>query len=269
MRDFGLDHLSLFDLTPAALIEIAAKVGCKSVGLFAEPVPFESAAQFDLRPGGQALREARAALDATGLVVQAVDPFLLVPDIDFGHIARNLEISAILGAVAANVVVLDSDTGRQADHLARLAEMARAHDLSVWLEPYPLSEIRTVSAALALAERIAGFDVGLTIDSLHVKRGGGSWEDIGALPQERIRYAQLSDGATVRLSEPAYEAVHERGVPGEGEFDLASLIEILPRAVPISIEAPSERLKARGLSPLGRAKALADALRRVLGPTGP
>src|SRR5579884_944396 len=112
MRNFGLDHLSLFDLTPVALIDVAAKTGCKSVGLFAEPVPFDGAAQFDMSPGGGSLREAVRALDATGLVVQAVDPFLLLADMDFGHIERNLEISAAVRAAAANVVVLDTDAAR-------------------------------------------------------------------------------------------------------------------------------------------------------------
>jgi sugar phosphate isomerase/epimerase len=266
MRDFGLDHLSLFDLTPVALIDVAAKIGCKTVGLFAEPVPFDGAAQFDMRPGGSALREAVAALDATGLVVQAVDPFLLLPNIDFDHIARNLEISAALRAVAANVVVLDADPARQRNNLARLAERAAAHGLSVLVEPYPLSEIRTLGAALALAEGLGSIEVGLTIDSLHVIRGGGSWRDVASLPQGRIQYVQLSDGPTERPEHPAYEAVYERGAPGEGDFDLAALVAILPADVPISIEAPSQRLKLRGLSPLERARALADGLRRLQAP---
>ncbi|HLG87283.1 MAG TPA: sugar phosphate isomerase/epimerase [Alphaproteobacteria bacterium] len=263
MRDFGLDHLSLFDLPPAAFIEVAAKIGCRTVGLFAEPVPFDGAAQFDMRPGGPALRDAVAALDATGLVVQAVDPFLLLPKINFDHIARNLEISAALRAVAANVVVLDDEPGRRSDHLARLTEMAKPFGVSVWLEAYPLSEIRTVGAALALAEHVASCEVGLTIDSLHVKRGGGNWDDVAALPQERIRYVQLSDGPAVRTAEPAYEAVYERGAPGDGEFDLGLLLAALPIDLPLSIEAPSQRLKAAGLSPLERARTLAEGLRRI------
>ena len=267
MRDFGLDHLSLFDLTPAELIDVAAEIGCKTVGLFAEPVPFDDAAQFDMRPGGRALRDAVAALDASGLVVQTVDPFLLLPEIEFGHIERNLEISATLRAVAANVVVLDADLARQTDNLARLAERTKAHGLSVWVEAYPLSEVRTLGAALALVERIGSTEIGLTIDSLHVKRGGGSWNDIASLPRGRVRYAQLSDGPTKRSEDPAYEAVYERGAPGQGDFDLAALIAILPPDVPVSIEAPSQRLKLLGLSPIERARALADGLRRLQAPS--
>lgn len=263
MHELSLDHLSFFDLTPAELVHLAAEIDYQWVGLFLEPVPFDGAARFDLSPGGTAFRDTQAALTATGLRVAALDPFLLLPEIDFTHIERNLEVGALLGARGANVVVLDPDPGRREDNLARLVQRAEAHELDLMIEAYTLSEIRTNAAALALADRVST-SIGLTVDSLHVRRAGDKWSDIAALPQSRIAYAQISDGPVQPPEDLAYEAVYERGIPGEGELDLAALIALIPESVPVSIEAPSQRLKAQGLSPPQRAERLAGGLRRLL-----
>src|SRR5262249_49353453 len=95
-RDLGLDHLSFFDLPPAELVRVAAGIGCRWVGLFLEPVPFEGAAVFDLSVGGPAFRETKAALAETDISVAALDPFLVLPEIDFDRIERSLEIGAAL-----------------------------------------------------------------------------------------------------------------------------------------------------------------------------
>jgi sugar phosphate isomerase/epimerase len=262
MRALGLDHLSLFDLTPAELVRVAADAGCRSVGLFLEPVPFDGAARFDMSPSGAAFRDTLSVLAATGLKVVALDPFLLLPETDFARLERNLEIGARLGARAANVVVLDSDPARREDNLARLFQRAEAHGLALWIEAYTLSEIRTNTAALALADCVSA-KIGLTVDSLHVRRAGDRWSDIATLPAARIAYVQISDGPAAPPDDLAYEAVYERGLPGDGELDLPALIALILEGVPISIEAPSQRLKAEGLTPLQRVQRLTTGSQRL------
>ena len=265
MRELSLDHLSLFDLAPAELVRVAGAAGFQWVGLFLDPLQVEGAdaARFDMSPGSADFRDTQAALAETGIKIAGLDPFLLLPETDAAHLERNLEIGALLGARAANIVVLDPDPARREDNLARLAECAAVHGLRLMIEAYTLSEIRTNRAALALADRVSAA-IGLNVDSLHVKRAGDDWDDIAALPQDRIAYVQMCDGPAAVPADLAYEAVFERGVPGEGELNLAGLMAIIPDGLPVSAEAPSQRLKAQGLSPVQRAGRLMAGLRTLL-----
>lgn len=60
-----------------------------------------------------------------------------------------------------------------------------------------------------------------------------------------IKSIQLSDGALEQPADWPLAAVTERQVPGEGLFDLASLVPFLPGKLPIGIEVPSLTMAAR------------------------
>jgi sugar phosphate isomerase/epimerase len=263
MRSIGIDHLSLYDLKPHELVRVAAATGFQSVGLFIEPIPFTGFAAFNLSPGSTDFRELRSALAATGLVISTLDPFLMLPEINFDNIRRNLDIGASLGARAINVVILDPDQSRQVDRLGQLFVLATERKLDLVIEAYTLSEIRTAADALTLADAVSS-EIGLTIDALHVRRAGGCWTDVVCLPQERIRYVQFSDGPSNPPDDLGYEATFERAPPGHGELDLLSLFPLLPRTALISVEAPATKLKSDGVSPLARAERLSKAMRRML-----
>ena len=79
---------------------------------------------------------------------------------------------------------------------------------------------------------------------------------------------QLCDGPAQRPADRAAlvaESRSERGVPGEGGFDLAALVHLFPADVPVSVEAPSDSTVAR-LGELGWARRLREAALAVLAP---
>lgn len=253
-----MDHLSLSDLSAVELIEVAAKLGCAGVSLFVLPLPLGP--YRDLINDRRARLEVQAALRDTGLSVGVVEPFMLDANSDWEMFKRTAEVAAELGG-SMNALGFDTDPSRLSAGVCRLAEIGRAAGAKLVLEAFTLSQIRSQAAALALAQE-AGPDVGLTVDTLHVIRTGGGWEDILALPRDRIAHVQFSDGPLMPPADLLLEATLERAPPGQGEFDLARLLPLVPLHASLAIEAPFR--VPRPMTPLERGRVLTDAMRHLL-----
>jgi sugar phosphate isomerase/epimerase len=258
VRPICLDHLSLSDLTALELIEVASSLGCAAVSLFVTPLPLGP--YRDLVNDVVARREVLSALRDTGLSVGIVEPFMLDEAIDWDLLRRTAALTAELGGTV-NTLCFDKDRARLEGSVARLAEISRAEGASMAIEPFTLSKVRTIAEALQLAD-LAGDDIGLTIDTLHVIRTGGSWADVAAVPPQRIFHVQLDDGPMTAPDDLYLEATLERLPPGHGEFDLASLIPLVPQTARIAVEAPFR--PPAGATPLERARTLIDATSKLL-----
>jgi sugar phosphate isomerase/epimerase len=261
MRAICLDHLSLSDLTALELIEVAAQLDCAAVSLFVTPLPLGPCR--DLVNDAAAKAEVVHALRSNGLSVGIVEPFMLDDAIDWDLFERTAALTAELGG-NVNALCFDKDRPRLEASLVRLAEIARSEGSRMVIEGFTLSTVRTVGDALRLAE-LAGRDVGLTIDTLHVVRTGGSWGDIALVPPDRIVHVQLDDGPLAPPADLYLEATRERLPPGHGEFDLAGLIPLLPANARIAVEAPFRA--PAGATPLDRGRIIVEATRKLLGET--
>lgn len=259
MRPICLDHLSLSDLTAIELIDVAAQLGCAAVSLFVTPLPLGP--YRDLVNDAAARADVVSALRDTALSVGIVEPFMLDDAIDWDMLQRTAALTAELGGTI-NTLCFDKDRARLESSLGRLADISRAEGAAMAIEGFTLSTARTIGDTLKLAE-IAGTDVGLTIDTLHVVRTGGSWADVAAVPPERIFHVQLNDGPLIAPDNLYQEATLERLPPGEGAFDLASLVPLIPQTARVAVEAPFRA--PAGATPLARARTLVDATRKLLG----
>lgn len=257
MRRFCLDHLSLADLDALALIDAAATAGFAAVSLFATPVPISGAA--DLVDDSGARKKVLAALRATELGVGIVEPFMLEPDMDWPLLEGLAELTAQMQGTA-NILGMDDEPQRMQDSLQRLVDICRKAGAPAIIEAFPLSAISTPAIALELVQEL-GNDIGLCIDTLHVIRGGGSWADVAALPPERIRHVQFNDGMLQTPADRWREAVLDRLLPGEGEFDLAALLPHLPAHATIAVEAPS--LSLASLPASERSERLHKSMQRL------
>lgn len=261
-RRFCLDHLSLADVNAPTLVRAASLAGFARVSLFVSPVPIGSTP--DLTRDGAALQEVRALLQDEGLELGIVEPFLIDEDPDWEALKRRAALAAELGGMV-NILGMDGAPqrlGRSLESMAAICREAGAHAI---IEAYPLSAIPTVQDALRYAEAL-GADVGLCIDTLHLRRGGGCWADLAALPQQRIAHVQVSDGPLAAPEDRFAEAVFDRGLPGSGGFDLSDLAAHLPEypSARFAVEAPSRGLA--GMTPEERAAALMKAVEAVFPP---
>jgi sugar phosphate isomerase/epimerase len=258
MRALCLDHLSLYDLPALELIDVAAKLECNAVSLFVMPLPLGP--YLDLVNDRAARADVASALRDNGLSVGIVEPFLLESEPNWDVIERTASLAAELSGII-NALCFDKEPARLQASFGRLADIARAAGARMAVEGFTLSTVRTMADALALADT-AGEDIGLTVDTLHVMRTGGSWADFAALPQERIFHVQLDDGPLLPPTDLSKEATVARLPPGQGEFDLASFIPLVPVTANLAVEAPF--VAPAGMTPLDRGRVIVEAARALM-----
>lgn len=258
MRSLCLDHLSLYDVTALELIEIAATVGCDAVSLFVTPAPLGP--YRDLTTDRAAKMDVLRALNDNGLSVGIVEPFMLEEHTDWDLLERSAALAAELNGTI-NALCFDREPARLQASFGRLAEIARASGVRMAIEGFTLSTARTLAEALAMADTV-GPEIGLTVDALHVVRTGGNWADVAALPQERVFHVQIDDGPRQAPADLLTEATVARLVPGQGDFDIASLIPLVPSTARLAVEAPFQA--PPGMTPLERARTIVDATRALI-----
>ena len=243
-RTYALEQLSALELDPISFVEVAARSGYDGIGLHLVGLPVAHAAPYDLVSDHHLFETFARAIRDAGLFVHVVEPFLITPDVSREEHLRNLDLAVRLGARVCGTLAFDDDEGRRNDRLAELAEEAGKRGLALTIEPYLESSWQTLSQAAAAADA-AGDHAGVTLDVLHVIRGGEHWEAVRAMAPDKIRTIQISDGPLAKPASWPLAAVTDRAVPGEGEYDLAALVPLLPEGVPIGVEVPSLDLAAR------------------------
>jgi sugar phosphate isomerase/epimerase len=260
-RQVGLAQLSLVGTAPPELVTIAAEAGFDFIGARVRSVTATERA-YDLQPGSPMLKETLARMRDTGVTVKDIEFLLLDGSEQREAWLRMMEAGQALGAGSLTVAGADADTARLADTLARMTEDGRGFGIVPTLEPISYQPINSIPAAAELA-RAAGCKI--VVDALHFNRFGGRYEQLaGTL--DLVPMLQLCDGPALRPTNReglVTESRSERGLPGEGEFDLARLVATFPAGTPVSVETPSDR-RVGELGELGWARNLKAAAEAVL-----
>lgn len=261
----SLDHLTVTDATPSQLADLAAATGCTGICAFLQSMEsLRAMPVYDLGTDAAERRATRAALQAGGLTVDMVYPFTLASRTDVAAFEPLLEVAAELGAPLANVLCYDRDPLRRAERLAALADLATRYGIRLAIEFYPVSQVRTLAEALAVIDA-SGAAIGVTLDLLHVMRGGDAATTMALLAEPRIRIAQLCDGpAAMAPDQLDWEAAMQRQLPGEGVIDIPAFLAGLRPDLPVTVEVPQQAALDAGLSPLERARRAVEATRALL-----
>jgi len=242
----SLAHLTLIDVPPPELVDIAAKAGFDAVGVRISPAGPEDE-PYPIAPGSSLLRDTRRRIESTGIRVLDVEVARLEARTDPASFGPVIESAAELGARYLLVNVYGEDAGRAGAQFAKLCDLGAPAGLRPVLEFMPYSGVRCLDDAVRVAGETRG---GILIDALHLHRSGGSPGDLASLHPNRIPYVQLCDapryapaGGVRGLVD---ESRHHRLPPGEGELDLRGMLAALDQPdVAISVEAPSDLLRAR------------------------
>jgi len=260
-RQLGIAQLSLLQSSPPELVSLAAAAGFDFIGARVRPV---TAAErpFNVQPGSPMLAETLARMADTGVRVHDIEFLLLDGSDQRGAWLAMMEAGQALGAASLTVAASDPDRSRLADTLAQMTADGQAYGIMPTLEPISYQAVNSIPAAAELA-RHAGCRI--VVDALHVRRFGGTPEQI-ALNADLVPLLQLCDGPVQRPADGpglVTESRSERGVPGSGGFRLAELVASLPASVPVSVETPSDSTVAR-IGGLAWAKQLRAAAVDVL-----
>lgn len=211
-----------------------------------------------------ALRRLRRRMDDQGLLSSDAEILRIGPD-GPPPAGAFFEACAIMGVPNVLVAADDRDPDRLCASLARLAEDARAHGLTLALEYMPWTAVPDAATALALVRRIGHPALRVLTDCLHLHRSGAPLPDPGSALH--ARYVQLCDAAAAFDPDPARMIAVARGErlpPGTGGIDLDQLLPggFAPRLV--AIEVPNAARQARQ-APRDWLAELVTATRRALG----
>ena len=265
MPKFSLAALTVLELAPPALVEVAASCGYDHVGIRLLPaVPGGLA--YPLMDDEAGLKETLARLDATGITVADLEVVAFRPETDVASFSAFFEIGARLGAKHILVAGYDPDLGRFTDRFAKFCEAAAKHGLTADLEFMPWTSVPDLRTANRIVAQVGQPNAGVLVDALHFDRSKSLIGELVRIPADRLHYWQLCDGPAkppATTEEMMHAARSERMFPGQGGIDLASLIKAMPMDIPISIEVPTATL-AKTLDAETRARRALAAARKIV-----
>jgi sugar phosphate isomerase/epimerase len=265
--EFSLAHLSALSLSPPEMVDVAARVGYRYVGLRLTPVtPNEP--RYPLPYDEQMMRETQACLADTGAEVLDIELARLAPDVEAASFAPMLEAGARLGAKHVIAQTPDSERARAIERFARLCEIAAPLGLSVDLEFITWTDTPDLGAAVEIITAANQPNGGILIDTLHFCRSRCSVEALRALPRSWFRFAQVCDApaqAPATTEGLIHAARNERLFLGDGGLDVRGILDALPPDIPYSLEIPMTTL-SRTLGPELRAHMALLSARRYLEP---
>lgn len=265
-RVMSLAALTVLELSPEDMVEVAARAGYSHVGLRLEPATAEEH-HFALVADAGLRRRTAARLRDTGIQVLDVEILRLKPETCVADFEALLAVGADFGASELLVAGNDPDEQRMTDNFAALCDLAGRYGLHPHLEFMPWTDARNLTQALRVVEQ-AGRDNGcVLVDAFHFDRSASSLGDLREVAPTRLRYAQLCDVAGPRpddMAEILRQARNERRFPGDGDCDLAGLLSSLPAGIALSLEIPTRQLYEQGVSALQRAQLALDKTRTLL-----
>jgi sugar phosphate isomerase/epimerase len=270
MPKFSLAALTVLELAPPELVEVAAACGYDHVGIRLLPaVPGGLA--YPLMDDAAGLKETLARLEATGITVADLEVVAFRPETDVATFSAFFETGARLGAKNILVAGYDPDLARFTDRFAKFCEAAALHGLTADLEFMPWTSVPDLRTANSIVAQVGQPNAGVLVDALHFDRSKSLLGELVRLPADRLHYWQLCDGPAERpatTEEMMHAARYERMFPGEGGIDLVSLTRALPTDIPISIEVPTASL-AKTLNAEMRARRALEGAKKVLAAAKP
>ena len=258
----SLDHLTIIDVQPPTLVDIAAELGFPLVSLWTQ-LPLKAELPLVTRDN---FAETRSRMRATGVKVGNLECFNLTPEAVVEDFRPAVAMGAELGATSLTAInAWDPEPARAADKFAGLCRIGAEYGLKVYVEFISMGQVRTLADAVKLVTDSGEANVGITVDILHVIRTGDTPDDIKAIDPKLIGYAQICDGpAGLARDEWQNEGFEQRQIPGEGEFPLADFVAALPADVILGVEVPLKSLREAGVSPLERARRSLEGTRSFL-----
>jgi sugar phosphate isomerase/epimerase len=265
MPSFSLAALTVLELAPPALIDVAAACGYQHVGIrLLRAAPGGLA--YPLMDNEAALKETLIRLDATGITVADLEVVALRPETEIAAFSAFFETGARLGARHILVAAYDPDLDRFRDRYAAFCDAAAPYGLTADLEFMPWTYVPDLVTARSVVAQSGRRNAGVLVDALHFDRSRSSIDDLTRLPRTWLHYWQLCDGPAERPAtseEMIHAARHERMFPGEGGIDLVALARAMPADITISIEVPTAEL-AKTVDAKTRAQRALDGARRVI-----
>ncbi len=223
---------------PVEIIEAAASAKFDAVGLWVDLEGWTT----------QTTRDVKSALVQNGLPLLDVEVVWIKPDTSLDDHLRSLEIGIELGAQNLLCVSSDPDAGATAAKLSALCEQSVGSNMRIALEFGIFTEVKNLTMAYSITERVNHPKISILIDPIHVDRSGTRVEEIARLPDDLLPYAQFCDAPAARPDPMDFNAVITDAIDlrqqcGQGALPLMDIHAALPKGIPLSIELRSKVLR--------------------------
>jgi sugar phosphate isomerase/epimerase len=129
------------------------------------------------------------------------------------------------------------ETPQLIDAFGALCRQAAHEGLRCDLEFIPVFGIRDLKTAWQIVDGAGAANSGIVLDLWHYMRGGRNDALLRSIPGDKITGVQLCD-ATVKLPAGmslAFDGLNNRRAPGEGEFPIAEILEVLRKSGGLNI----------------------------------
>src|SRR3954468_9346870 len=143
---FSLAHLTVLDLPPPEMVQVAARTGYTFVGLRLIAVT-NTTPGYPLMHDRVMMRATKTALADTGIRVLDIEFVKITPEIDVAGLEPFVAAGAELGAKHIITAPYDPDLARLADRLGSINDLANRHGLSAVLEFFPWTVLAGLGAA--------------------------------------------------------------------------------------------------------------------------
>ncbi|MFD2645271.1 sugar phosphate isomerase/epimerase family protein [Pseudomonas japonica] len=265
-RTLSLAALTVLELSPPEMVEVAARAGYSHVGLRLEPATPEEH-HFPLVRDAALRQQTAARLRDTGIKVLDIEILRLKPDTCVADFDPLLSVGAEFGATELLVAGNDPDPARMTANFAALCDLAARYGIHPHLEFMPWTDAKNLTQALEIVTAANRDNGCVLVDAFHFDRSASRLDDLRQVPASRLRYLQLCDVAGPRphdMAEILRQARNERRFPGDGDCDLHGLLSAVPADIPLSLEIPTRQLLEQGVPALQRAQWALEKTRDVL-----
>ncbi len=230
----SLAHLSEIETPPLALIDAAATGGFASIGLRTSPAS----------PGGPVYTLSSEAeqdavcerLSETGVEVLYIELITLAEGTRASDYKDMFRIGRSIGASRVAVAGDGKDLKVIGQRMAEICDLAADFKLSVDIEFMPYRGVASLKDAMEVVAGANRDNAHILLDALHFHRSGSSLDDLHRIDPGLLGSFQICDGPALAPDDLVAEARLNRQLPGNGEFALWSLIDLLPDGVPIGVE---------------------------------
>jgi sugar phosphate isomerase/epimerase len=266
---FSIEFISALGLEPSRFVGLAAKLGCRRIGLAPSPItgPFGGDPLWSLRNEPALVRGLKHALVDHDVRISLGEGFIIMPGRDILDAESDFDLMAELGAERLNACAMEPDPVRNLDQFAAFAAMAAARNMPVTVEFMPGTPVADLAAGLAFVDASDASNAGVLVDAMHLFCSGGTAETLRDVPAGLVTYAQLCDASQLHFYEGYFQdARNNRLSPGEGVLPLSDFLAALPADCPVGLEVPSVAKAEAGIGHedrlsecLALARALVDA----------
>jgi sugar phosphate isomerase/epimerase len=247
IHEYSLAHLTVLTLAPPEMVDVAARVGYKYVGLRLTQVT-PTSPYYPLITDRALMKETKARLAATGIGVLDVELARMDPANDPKSYVPLLEAAAELGARHVITQLPDSDRKRATDCFAAICDLAQPLGLGIDLEFTSWQEAPGLTEATRVIRAVNKPNAGILIDTLHFDRSNSSMEELKKLPRAWFRYAHVCDAPKEKPTTREgliFEARNARMFPGGGGIDVRGILACLPPNISYALEIPNDALVAQ------------------------